>query len=88
MAVVFVSQCELQLKHLSAQKVGSPTIPEIATRSAQNRVSCALLARFCAALGALSGIGGNPTFCADECSRCLRSVARLEKHKAGAPKGR
>ena len=55
-------------KNLSAQKVGFPPIPERAPKSVQNRTFCAKSVqkvRYCTLLGALSGIGGNPTFCAD-----------------------
>ena len=45
----------------SAQEVGFPLIPERAPESVQNQL-VAQKRRFCALLGALSGIGGNPTF--------------------------
>ena len=37
---------------------------------------------FWALLGILSGFGGNPTFCADDCSCSLGSVARTDFHKS------
>ena len=48
--------------------MGFPPIPERAPKSVQSRTFCAKSVqkvRFCTLLGALSGIGGNPAFCAD-----------------------
>ena len=52
-----------------AEKVGFPPIPERAPKSVQNRTFCTPFAqkvRSCILSGALSGIGGNPTFSADK----------------------
>ena len=43
--------------------------------------------RLCTLLGALSGIGGNPTFCADYLVGDFGSVARTEIHKLRAIEG-
>ena len=61
--------------------MGFPPIPERAPKSAQNRTFFTLFVqkvRFCTLLGALSGVGGNPTFCADELFGDFDSVARTE----------
>ena len=66
-------------KHQSAQKVGFPPIPKRVPKSAEKcgephflRIFCAFFLRkkrgsphLSALFGTLSGIGGNPTFCAD-----------------------
>ena len=68
-----VSPVEPQSPNSTAQKVRFPPIPERVSESAKkNRTFCikryaksAQKVRFSALSGTLSGIGGNPTFCAD-----------------------
>ena len=69
-----------QQEYYSAQKVGLPPIHEIAPKVHKSALS-AQRVHFCTLLGALSGIGGNPTFCVDKGFCCLGSVARTETHK-------
>ena len=72
-----------QIIHL--RKSGVPPIPERAPESVQNRTFCTLFVQkvqFCTLSGALSGIGGNPTFCAGELLGDFGSVARTEVHNS------
>ena len=71
------------------KKVGSPPIPERATKSVQSRTLCTSLAqkvRFCALLGVPSGVCRNLTFLRRLMFFFfyLGSVARTESHNAEA----
>ena len=62
--------------HLSAWR-GFPSFIRVVSFSCLKCAKACFLqkVRFCTLLGALSGIGGNPTFCIDECFYSLCSVS-------------
>ena len=70
-------------KKIICAKSGFPPIPERAPKSAQSRTFCAKSVqqvRLCTLLGALSGTGGNPTFCADLVFFAISALWRTAIH--------